>query len=161
MRAGVYAVVDDREYEALIDARRAAIFLPDSYPRPPGWQVGGGDRWARTVPPETVSAAYRVMTTAMLDDVAVSVDRVRSDAQTADVRARHPEYTGINHQDAPTPHPSLSMVLDPPYGIEWVGTVPWAALDEVEEFVGTIDPQTGESIVDDPPVSSARGPEDL
>lgn len=156
MRAGIYAVVDDREYESLIDARRVAIFLPDSCPRPPDWQVGGGGRWARTVPPEAVSAAYRVMTSAMLDDVAVSVDRVRTDTQTADVRALHPDYTGINHQDAPSPHPLLSLSLDPPYGIEWAGSVPWAALDQVEEFVGSIDPRTGESIVDDPVLPGTR-----
>lgn len=86
---------------------------------------------------------YEVVTTARLDDVEVWVDRIDPVEHTAYVVAKNPTYTGINHSDAPPPHPLLSVTLDPPYSIEWTGTVAWDALTGIQEHVGQRDPMTG------------------
>lgn len=149
MRAGHYAVLDGTEYEALVIADGRWIFLPTDAPRPEGWKLDATRRrWSKRVERNNISSMCHVTTLAMLGDVEVRVNRLDPVEHTAYVMAKNPLYTGINHSDAPSPHPLLSVTLDPPYSIEWTGTVAWAALTDVHELVSQVDPLTGDSAPD-------------
>lgn len=143
MRQGFYATVDGVEHRGLAFGGRVLLFLPGTVPRPPGWEAQGRDTWSTVVDASAVSRAYVVTTYAKLDDVNVIVDVVDPAAQTAVVRALNPEYSCMNHLPAPPPHPLLEAMPVSPYSVDWVGTVPWDALTNVEEHVSPVDPTTG------------------
>jgi hypothetical protein len=144
LRSGTYAVVDGVTYEAKRNSDSVSIFLHHAGDRPHGWGWAGAGTAYRTVDPDDVSELYRVTTEAQLDGVDVHVDEIDPVAREAVVRARHPEYSSIDDQDKPPPHPLLRAVQNPPYSVDWVARVSWDLLSHVTETVGKIDPVTGE-----------------
>lgn len=147
VRSGQYAVVDGVEYAAQVWNGKVSLFIPRSGSKPAGWELGGGQTWYRVVDAADVSQAFKAVTSAWLDDVEVYVDSVNAGDRTAVVRAIKP--TSISDRGAPPPHPLLQPVDELPYSIDWVATVPWDRLTDVDEAVGRIDPSTGSRIYDE------------
>lgn len=143
MRQGFYATVDGVEYRGRPFGGQVILFLPRTAPCPPGWEAQGRDTWSTAVDAGAVSSADVVTTSARLDGVSVIVDVVDLAAETAVVRASNPEHSGMNHLPVPPPHPLLEAMPVSPYSVDWVGTVPWDALTDVEEHKSPVDPSTG------------------
>lgn len=144
MRSGLYAVVDGVEYPAWLNSEGLGIYLDHAGPRPDGWAWFTESRSYRRVSPAQVTEAYRVSTSAMLDDVLVAVDSVDALAHTALVRAVRPRYSSINDQDKPPPHPLLEATPVSSYSVDWIGVIPWERLTMATEIVGKVDPTAGE-----------------
>lgn len=147
MRSGQYAVVNGVEYAAQVWNGKVSLFIPRNGSKPDGWELGGGQTWYRVVDATDVSEAFKAVTRAWLDDLEVYVDSVNPHDRTAVVRAIKP--TSISDRNAPPPHPLLQPIDDPPYSIDWVATVPWDRLNNINEAVGRIDPSTGSRIHDE------------
>ena len=146
MKSGTYIEWQGQEFSGESIGDRRWIHAPISAPEPKGegWAPNHPLRvWSKLVPASEITRMYEVVTTARLDDVEVWVERLDPAERTAYVVMKNPTYTGINHSDAPSPHPLLEVTLDPPYSIEWTGTVAWDALTDVQEHVGQRDPMTG------------------
>lgn len=152
MKSGIYIEWQGLEFSGESIGDRRWIHVPFSEPEPhgEGWTADHSLRiWSRLVPPSEITRMHVVVTTGWLDDVEVWVERLDPAQRTAYVVMKNPTYTGINHSDAPSPHPLLEVTLDPPYSIEWTGTVAWDALTDVQESVAQRDPMTG-SALDEP-----------
>lgn len=149
MRRGICAVVEGVEYKASLHAGGVSIYVQGTPARPEGWEPGRRDSWGKALPLNAVSEAYEILTQAMLDDVAVYVDRVDPVAREAVVRAKNPPYPSMSDQYRPPPHPLLEAVPEPPYNVDWKGVIPWDRLTDVSETIGRIDPRTGVRIRDE------------
>lgn len=149
MRSGVYIEWQGLEFpgESVRDYRWVFVPFSAGEPEGEGWAA---DRvrgvWSRLVPPSEITRMHIVLTSASLDGVKVRVTGVNQDDRTADVRAENPPYSSINDQHRPPPHPLLSADPVSPYSIDWIGTVPWEALTQVDEIVAPLDPATGQGV---------------
>lgn len=141
MRSGRYAVVDGVEYPVEIWKGQVSLFIPRVGEKSEGWANGGFNTWCRVVDASEVSSAFEVLTSAMLDDVKVRVERVDPAAREAVVSAK--KGASINDQYKTPPHPLLEAVPESSYSLIWMGTVPWDRLTDVYDACGPIDPNTG------------------
>lgn len=148
IKRGQYAVVDGVEYAARVrGGGKVFLFIPQTAPRPDGWDVGAADTWYREVDASEVTDAFEILTRAALDGVRVYVDSVNATDRTAIVRAL--ESTSRGDNGAVPPHPLLEPADDSPYSIDWVAKVPWESLTDVYEACGRVDPATGRDLPDE------------
>ena len=149
MKSGIYIEWQGQEFSGESIGDRRWIHVPISAPEPTGegWAANRTLRvWSKLVPASEITRMYGVFTSAKLDNVEVYVEIVDPAAREAVVRAK--KGASINDQNKTPPHPLLEAVPESSYSLNWMGTVPWDRLTDVDEAVGRIDPATGEDLPD-------------
>lgn len=141
MKAGKYAVVEGREYQAGFAPNVTALSLivPGSAPQPPGfeWSPAMGGRWVRKVPRSSADRLFEVETWALLDGrFPVEVGLVTADGRAGITYWLH-RHTPVGHpprdeRDLPIIPPEVSGRPGEPC---YFGTVDIARLTDVHESV--------------------------